>query len=222
MLTKIDHLVIGAKNVTEGIAYVKECLGVDIPYGGVHEKMGTHNHLMQLGDNIFLEVIAINPDIEPPENPRWYGLDDPFVRQQIEVQPTLLTWVVNTKNIDKFLQHAGISFGNATLISRDSLSWYFGLPDDGRLLAGGMLPYVIEWQTKLHPSTKMADIGCRLHGLEIYHSHPFWLQSVLESIEAKDLIKIHALPKNKTPYLLATINTPNGIKELKSCIAIQK
>jgi hypothetical protein len=94
MQTQIDHLVVGAANLAQGVSYVKECLGVDIPYGGVHETMGTHNHLMQIGNNSFLEVIAINPAGDPVEHPRWYGLDDPFVRQQILVQPTLLTWVV--------------------------------------------------------------------------------------------------------------------------------
>lgn len=47
MQTRIDHLVIGAADLTQGIDYVNECLGVDIPYGGAHEKMGTHNHLLQ-------------------------------------------------------------------------------------------------------------------------------------------------------------------------------
>ena len=216
MQTRIDHLVIGADDLAQGIAYVKECLGVDMPYGGLHVKMGTHNHLMQLGDNVFLEVIAINPGTEPPENPRWYGLDDPFVRRQIKAQPALLTWVVNTKNIDEFLQQANFSFGKAELISRGNLSWYFGLPDDGRLLAGGMLPYVIEWQTDLHSSTNMADVGCRFQGLEIYHPHPSWLQSVLASICAEDHVKIYALPKNRAPYLVAYIDTPQGTKELRS------
>jgi len=104
MKTGIDHLVIGATDLTRGIDYVRECLGIDMPYGGVHGKMGTHNHLVRLGGDVFLEVIAVNPDIELPESPRWYGLDDPYIRRQIEAQPTLLTWVVNTKNIEKLLR----------------------------------------------------------------------------------------------------------------------
>jgi len=80
----------------------------------------------------------------------------------------------------------------------------------------------IEWQTKLHPSTNMADAGCRLHDLEVYHSRPSWLKSVLESIGAENLIKIRALPKNRTPYLVAYINTPNGTKELRSAQPGQK
>ena len=216
MQTRIDHLVIGARNLAQGISYVKDCLGVDIPYGGVHETMGTHNHLMQLGNNSFLEVIAINPAGDPVGQPRWYGLDDPFVRQQILVQPTLLTWVVNTTDINTFLLNAKMSFGKSTLIRRDNLSWYFGLPGDGRLLSSGILPYVIQWQTDTHPSTRMADPGCRIQDLHIHHPHPLWLNEILKSINANDLVTVHALTGNETPYLVAEIKTPTGVKELRS------
>lgn len=220
MKTRIDHLVIGAFNLKKGVSFVKEILGIDIAYGGMHMQMGTHNHLVKLGNDVFLEVIAINPDIEPPKAPRWYGLDDPFIRRQIAQQPILLTWVVNTENINQFVQKASVSFGKPELINRGELSWYFGIPDDGRLLAGGMLPYVIEWQTDSHPASKMPEAGCRLQSLEIHHPFPDWLQSVLESINALDLVKVHALPKNEIPYLIAHLNTPNGKKKLLSNVSM--
>ncbi len=216
MQTQIDHLVIGAADLAQGISYVKECLGVDIPYGGVHETMGTHNHLMQMGNNSFLEVIAINPVGDPVGHPRWYGLDDPFVRQQISAQPMLLTWVVNTTDINTFLLSASMSFGKSTLICRDNLSWYFGLPGDGRLLSSGILPYVIEWQTDTHPAINMADLGCRVQSLHIHHPHPSWVNKMIHAIDAQDLVMVHALPQHKTPYLEAIIKTPTGTKKLKS------
>jgi len=222
MQTRIDHLVIGAGNLKQGVDYVRNCLGVNMPYGGVHRKMGTHNHLMQLGDGVFLEVITINHEIESPNSPRWYGLDDPFIQKQIEMQPTLLTWVVNTGNINELIQQAKFSLGKTELISRGDLSWYFGLPDDGRLLAGGMLPYAIEWQTDEHPSVNMADLGCSLHRLEIYHPYSSWIQSALKSIGALNLVKINSLPKNEAPYLIAYISTPYGIKKLYSCAVFNK
>ena len=215
MQTKIDHLVIGASNLDQGVAYVREVLGVTMPLGGVHLQMGTHNHLMQLGKDVFLEIISINPDIAPPNSPRWFGLDDPIIRRQIEKQPVLLTWVVNTQNIIAFIQKAHISFGTPEMISRGELSWYFGIPDDGRLLAGGMAPYVIEWQTDRHPASKMADFGCRFKRLEIHHPYPEWIKSILISIDAADLVTIIALPKNEAPHLIATIDTPDGERQLR-------
>jgi len=220
MKTRIDHLVVGALNLQQGVSYVKEVLGIVMPYGGMHVQMGTHNHLMQLGEDVFLEVISINPDIDPPKAPRWYGLDDPFIKRQIEKRPVFLTWVVNTKNINEFLQKASVSFGTPELIRRGELSWYFGIPDDGRLIAGGMLPYVIEWQTDRHPASNMADVGCRLKSLEIHHPLPLWLKSVLECIGASDLVKVHALPKNGVPHLIAKIDTPNGERKLHSNVRL--
>jgi hypothetical protein len=216
MKTRIDHIVIGADSLAQGVDYVKNCLGVHIPYGGEHVKMGTHNHLMQLGDNIFFEVIAINPEAAPPNRPRWFGLDDPFIRQQIQIEPRLLTWVVNTDNLNELIGQASFTPGNPELLSRGNLSWHFGLPGDGRLLSGGMLPYAMEWETDNHPSVNMADLGCSFQGLEIYHPYPVWFQSALDSIGAADLIKITPLPKNHPPYLAAHIGTPHGVKTMVS------
>ncbi len=218
MQSKIDHIVIGASCIPEGVNYVKNMFGVDIPYGGEHIKMGTHNHLMKLGDETFLEVIAINEKIAPPSRPRWYGLDDPYTRRCIERQPSLLTWVVNTRDMIGLMQQATFSLGKSELISRGNLSWYFGLPEDGRLLAGGLLPYAIEWHTDMHPSESMADLGCNLQSLEIYHPYPVWLQNSLESIGALQLVKINELPANETPYLSVDIGTPSGTVQLQSCI----
>ena len=76
MNTRLDHIVIAAADLDSGADYVNEKLGVDIPPGGRHEMMGTHNRVMSLGNDIYLEVIAINPDMDSPQCPRWFGLDD--------------------------------------------------------------------------------------------------------------------------------------------------
>lgn len=99
MNTRLDHIVIGAATLEQGVTYIRETLGIEIPPGGEHFHMGTHNHLMQLGNEIFLEVMAINPKAVAPNRPRWFGLDDPFIKAQLEYQPRLLTWVVNTPDI---------------------------------------------------------------------------------------------------------------------------
>ncbi|MES9964219.1 MAG: VOC family protein [Candidatus Sedimenticola sp. 20ELBAFRAG] len=214
--SKIDHIVIGASSLAEGVSYVKSMLGVDIPYGGEHIKLGTHNHLMQLGNETFLEVIAVNQQITSPARPRWYGLDDPYTRLCLERQPSLLTWVVNTGDINGLIQKATFSLGKSELISRGNLSWYFGLPEDGRLLGGGLLPYAIEWHTENHPSKSMTDLGCSIQSVEIFHPYPNWIKSALKSIDALSLVKINELAENETPYLSVKIGTPTGEVNLQS------
>lgn len=216
MNTQLDHLVVGAASLEQGIAYIKEQLGVDIPKGGEHPLMGTHNHLMQLGNDVFLEVIAINPDAPAPARPRWYGLDDPFVRKQIEQQPQLLTWVVNTPDLTYLLSQNSFAFGEATPVSRGDLHWHFAIPDDGRLLASGMLPSLMQWHTETHPAKRMRDVGCILTRLEIYHPYPNWLAAILSSIDVAKYVEIQPLEANVTPFLLAHIETPTGIRVLRS------
>ena len=216
MPSKIDHLVIAAKDLTQGVDYVRELLSVDIPFGGEHIKMATHNHLMQLGNGVFLEVIAVNEEETAPSSPRWYGLDDPAVRQSIQTQPRLLTWVINTANINALIQKANFYLGQSALITRGNLSWNFGLPEDGRLLASGFLPYAIQWHTDTLPGTAMANLGCTLQRLEIFHPYAPWLKSALQSIDALALVQVNLLPANETPYLIAHIQTAKGIVALSS------
>ncbi len=220
-MTNIDHIVIAAKTLEEGFAYVQETLGVQIPKGGEHPAMATHNHLMQLTNDTFLEVMAINTDMPTPDRPRWFGLDDLYIRQSLENGPRLHTWVVNTSDMAAIQTQDSFDFGQAIPLSRGDLRWQFAIPDDGRVLAGGIVPYVMQWDGQekngfRHPSQGMADLGCALVGLELYHPRADWLSNVLSVINASDLVVVHKLAANEMPYMKATIKTPTGEKVLTS------
>jgi hypothetical protein len=209
-MNRLDHLVIAAASLQQGVDYVRTRLGVEIPKGGFHQTMATCNHVMQLGNETYLEVIAINPEAETPPQPRWFGLDQAMMRAALEQQPRLITWVMNTPDIHQLSANAGFDIGRPTALSRDNLNWEFALTDDGRLLADGMLPYCIQWHSSPHPSQGMADPGCRLETLTIHHNRPQWLSTRLETIGASHLVQIEALPDSEPPYLSATIKTPTG------------
>jgi len=215
-MNRLDHLVIGAETLHQGVDYIRSVLDVELPKGGLHKTMGTHNHLMQLGNDSYIEVIAINPEAVAPRQPRWFNLDDGLMRASLQRQPRLITWVINTADIKAVELDAKISIGVPTELSRDSLSWQLGLTEDGRLLANGLVPYVLQWHTEQHPSRSMADLGCRLQSLEIFHNRPGWLRSVLSSMGADHLVSIHALPDTETPYLSANIETSSGLVNLNS------
>ncbi len=72
---KLDHITVVARTLEEGAAHIKRQLGIDMPKGGAHPAMGTHNRLLSLGETAFLELIAIDPDATPPSHPRWFNLD---------------------------------------------------------------------------------------------------------------------------------------------------
>ncbi len=217
-MNKLDHIVVAAYSLGQGAEYIQCELGIDIPKGGFHATMGTHNHLMQLGNEAYLELIAINPEGDVPAHPRWFGLDETMMRERLRQQPALITWVMNTPDIQRVKQEADFDIGTPTELQRNDLRWQIALTDDGRLLGNGMLPYVIQWHSQPHPSNGMADLGCRLLSLEIYHNRIDWIQQKLTSIGAEDLVKLYPVDDTQTSYLSAVIETPSGLKTLHSKI----
>lgn len=210
MKTELDHIVIGAANLEQGVAYVEKHLGIKVPFGGSHPRMATHNCLTRLSDTTFLEILAIDPEARQPLQPRWFGLDDPAVQKKLAHSPGLLTWVVNCDDITAALSSAEIAFGEPQPLSRGDLRWYFGVPDDGRLIAGGILPYIISWQTEPHPAASMKQLGCRIENMTIFTPFYDWTMRQLEAIGALRQVRIDNAPATTVPYLEVELTTPQG------------
>ncbi len=207
-MQQIDHLIVAAHSLAEGRDWVQAQLGVGIAAGGKHAAMATHNCLMQLGGGIYLEVIAIDPEAEPPARPRWFGLDSALMRDSLRRGPRLITWALNTADLAGLIARCDFDLGISTRLSRDRLEWDIALTDDGRLLADGMLPYCIQWHSQPHPALAMADPGCRLDRLKLYHNRADWLAARIDQLEAGALVDIIAIGDRETPRLEAVIETP--------------
>ena len=210
LTTRLDHLVVAARSLDEGARWVESRLGVRVPPGGRHEMMGTHNRVMALGDSVYLEIIAIDPDRKRPSGPRWFGLDDPAVARSLVDSPRLLTWAVNTKDLESLLHASGISVGKVLEARRDDLRWKVALTDDGRLSAGGFFPLCIQWQLDFHPASRMPDLGYRLESLILFHPCPGWLQGLLSSIGVGAGVIIKGVREASEARLVARIVTPAG------------
>jgi Glyoxalase-like domain len=207
METHIDHLVVAAPSRAVGIQYVAERLGVTPELGGNHERMGTHNALLRLNDKMYLEVIAINPEASKPPRPRWFELDNAQFSE-----PRLVTWVGRTNDI--YTTASRVSFGKIEAMSRGTLNWLISIPPDGQLPMNGAVPMLIQWLTNLHPSDTLNDSGCELLGLEIRHPAADEVSRILERIDfASPLVRCRKW-LDGPPHLQATINTPNGVRQL--------
>ncbi len=214
--TQLDHLVIAAASLAQGAAWAKDTLGIEVPYGGEHPQMGTHNLVMTLSNGVYFEIIAINPAQPAPNRPRWFSLDDPYVQAQLQHKPRLLTWVVNTPSAKALVKNACFPQGVVTPMRRGDLRWLFTIPADGQLPAAGLLPTIIEWQTTPHPAALLADLGCRLLQIELFHPYPTWLAMQLNAIDAASLVTITPVAANTLPYFVATLQTPSKVVELSS------
>ena len=161
MLPKIelDHLVVVAASLEQGVAHVYEQLGIVIPKGGKHPFMGTHNHVMQLGPKAFLEVIAIDPDSPKPEHPRWFDLDN-FGDQT----PRLKMWVARSQDLSSTKPYLPEKYERSIPMSRPTanglMEWEITVAKDGSLPFNGAFPTVLEWPIGPLPIEAMPDLGC--------------------------------------------------------------
>ena len=99
-MAEIDHIVLGARTLEEGAAFVTSLLGVKPQPGGKHEGAGTHNLLLGLGPDCYLEIIAPDPSQPEPAHPRLFDLDDPATKLMLEAGPHLVGWVARTPALD--------------------------------------------------------------------------------------------------------------------------
>src|SRR5262245_33329501 len=118
----LDHVTIGCASLAQGVAYLRQQLGVEIPQGGQHPRMGTHNRLMQIGDGVYLELIAIDPDAPPPGRRRWYALDEPWQQARIAERPRPIAWIARSADIAAELA-AHPELGTAEEMTRGDLVW---------------------------------------------------------------------------------------------------
>ncbi|MEM8838381.1 MAG: VOC family protein [Pseudomonadota bacterium] len=202
---RLDHITVLARTLEEGAAHVKATLGIDMPEGGRHRQMGTHNLLLSLGSDLFLEVIAIDPEAQAPERPRWFDLD------RFDGNPVLKTWVLGTDDIESALTRAHPESGRATRITRGDLTWLISIADTGEMPLEGAYPTFIEWPEGPHPEGRMGDRGCRLLELAIAHPEAEELAHLLDGGFKDDRVVFKTAPDMR---LSATIETPDGVRVL--------
>ena len=206
----LDHIVIAAKTHDQGVSYIRDKLGVDIPRGGQHKFMGTHNSVMALGKHVYLEVISIDRSLNPPNHPRWFGLDDPHVRDALEESPRLLTWAVNTADLDSLVGSSAVPLGEIISASRDELRWRVAFRKDGSMPGAGFVPLCMQWKVDFHPASRMEDLGWKILSLQLYHHRPDWLEAVLETIGAREEVTVHGIEDGQTSCLEAVLSGQNG------------
>ena len=171
----IDHLVVRAESLAAGVEYVEAALGVEMAGGGEHRGYGTHNRLMALGADTYLEVIAPNPAEPAPEHVRMFDMD------RFSGLPSLSAWVLRAKSASDAMALAPEGMGALLRLSRGDFRWLFSFPPAGRLPYGGAFPALIEWQSA-HPAPLLPEQGCRLERLEIHHPEAEALRAALTPV----------------------------------------
>ncbi len=67
MLTAIDHIIIGVKNLEQASTLFSQKLGLAVSGGGIHPSGGTANRIIVIGDT-YLELIAVHVPAEAQQS----------------------------------------------------------------------------------------------------------------------------------------------------------
>lgn len=196
-----DHLAVACTDLDEGAAAVQEALGVKLEPGGRHGYFGTHNRLLSLGRDTYLEVIAIDPDAPKPSVARWFDLD------RFQGAPRLSNWILRTEDLDATLAQARPGVGAPVALDRGRYRWRMAVPPDGRLPFDNLHPALMAWDGP-HPAADLPERFCRLYSLEVSHPQAEDLFHALDLSDAR--IELVEGP----PGLRAVIKTPDGLRDL--------
>jgi Glyoxalase-like domain len=200
MTYEFDHLVITADTLENGVAWAEEHLGVPLQDGGKHARYGTHNALLGLADGLYLEVIAVDPEAEPPSGPRLFGLDT------FNGPPRLETWVCRASGLADLALPKG--FERVVLLTRGTLSWDMAEATGGMLPFGQCHPGLIDWGTTPHPAASLSSSGLKLLNLTLAHPDVTGLKAALEPLEDARV----CIEKADVPLVSAEFETADGRK----------
>jgi hypothetical protein len=201
----IDHLVYACANLERGMDEIEQLLGVRPAPGGRHPDFGTHNALLSLGPETYLEVISRDPDSTISVPSALAELPDDQISR-------LNTWVLRTEDIDQLAgiaNAAGIDIGLVQSGSRDApdgskISWQ--LTDHNAMPMGGAIPFLINWGDTPHPAS-MVPSGGEIINLTIEHPEVNRVREML-SVLGVDIAVVHS----QTFKLVAKIQTSDGFK----------
>ena len=207
-----DHLVLAARDLDIGAVWLEDRLGVRLTGGGKHARMGTHNRLLGLGEGLYLELIAIDPDAPSPVRLRWFDLDRPQLLPAD--RPRLVHWVARSLDIRREAAVGGEDLGEILAMERGDYRWRITVPPDGHLPGSGLVPTLIQWDVPFHPADRLPESGCRLMKLEAFHPAPGRIRASLAALGLAARLDVHPCGGDELPQMVAYVRTPRGLVEL--------
>jgi len=206
MVARLDHITVVAPSLETGAAYVEAALGVRPGAGRTHPGMATHNLLLALGSDVYLEVISADPNAVPVKRPRWFGLDNVLPGSTAR----LAAWVAST---DDIAEAAVPELGEVETMRREHHVWRMTVRADGSLPLDGAAPLLIQRATRVNPAGTLPPTGLLLQRLRIRHPAPARVAALFAKIGLASQPSVTVTEGNECS-LVADIQTPHGPRVL--------
>jgi hypothetical protein len=199
---QLDHIMWAAPDLNEGITYIEQLTGIRATPGGRHPGRGTHNALLSLQQNCYLEIIAPDPSQALDNN---LGATIKALKS-----PGIFTYCVQTRDMDALVRaakQAHIAIRGPDRWTRDQpdgepLEWLLAFTDETPF--GAHVPFYIDWLKSPHPSTTAVS-GLTLASFVVTHPD----QEGLAALYAALGIDIQVM-RGDRPSMRAVLQSPRG------------
>jgi hypothetical protein len=198
----VDHILLGAPSLAEGIAVFERATGVTAKHGGRHASGGTENALVNIGPHTYLEIIAPHADAQP---------SDALAMQLKALKtPQLIGFAVRVDDAAK--AHADITrqgfklsppkSGGRVTPAGDRLDWITFAVEEPKL---DTAPFFIEWSAATKHPSQSSPGGCTMERFTIADPHASDLEKLL------DAVQVHVPVTNaQKPAMQLTLQCPKG------------
>lgn len=203
-MAKLDHIMYATADLHQGIADITALTGVAPAVGGAHPGMGTHNALLCLGEDQYLEIIAPDPEQDHEAN----------IASELITHggSGIRSWAVATDNILKMrelcqthgLEPQPIIDMNRTTPEGVRLDWQLFFLNNRR-----QLPFFIDWKGSQHPAQTTPQ-GCSLDNFTVSLPDATNYRSIMDALGVDITVEVGS------PSLTAELRTPNGLVTLES------
>ena len=200
----MDHLVYCVPDLEEAMAFFRDQHGIHPVIGGKHLKKGTQNALFSLGNQCYLEILAIDESNTSIDTDRWMGIDH-------LTSPKLTRWSLksddlrhDTSIVNAYKPEMGaIEEGQRQTTSGKTLRWDMILPLSYPEVE--LIPFMVDWSSsETHPNDSLSDTS-QLIGLSLGHPDPETVQKYLNELG----INLEVVPSDKAT-ITASIKGPKG------------
>jgi hypothetical protein len=205
MSPPIDHIVYAVPDLEAAMDDLAIRLGMRPVFGGYHLNQGTKNALLNLGNECYLELLAVDTDNTGVKAPRWMGID-------LIEQPMVTRWALKSSNLErdaailsKYDPKLGqIQGGQRKRSDGGILRWEMSLPSATPMVE--LVPFLTDWQhSTAHPTDQLSK-DCILLGLELTHPNPGIILPVFQKLG----INLSVL-KSDTVSIQVSIQGPKGV-----------
>jgi len=205
---KIDHIVYAVPDLEKAINEFEKLSGVRPVFGGYHTTKGTKNAIVNLGNECYLEILAIDEENTTVKPPRWMGVD-------LVKTPQITRWSLKSNQLQqdsdilqKYKSEMGIIQGGQRKTGMgDTLTWEMILPLGTPAVE--LVPFMTDWQhSAVHPTLHLPQ-ECELVALSFTHPNPNKIQKIFSKLNIDIMVE-----QGEKAMIKAKIKSPKGIFEI--------